>query len=410
MRILFLTYHFPTPSEPGAGRPWETARTLRELGHEPVVITAGTHYMTGEDVRKHRKLLSVEEIDGFRVIKTFAFAGYRRSIWRRLCNYLSFALLALVAGFRERKCDAVLMATDPIFIGPVGLLLSVLRRCRLILDERDLYPDTAIALGYLTSRPAIAMLEKWQNALRRRAVMIISATPGIRRILIEKGISSDKIFVFPNVRAFSANGVADAPEDWLRIAKAASIARWREQFVVLYIGKFGQANDLDTIMRAARRLNGLFPGIRFALIGDGEKLDDCRRFIDEQHMNNVDLLGPLSWEATRRCVETASAGIQCFVNNPFWRCALSTKIFDYMLASKPVVFAGEGDSADLIAAAHAGIVVDPENDAALAEAIIGLSQDPARCTMLGRQGRQYVESKFSRERQVETMRKALSAA
>ena len=71
--------------------------------------------MTGEDTRKHKRLLSVEKIDGFRVIKTFAVSDFRRSLGRRMMNYLCFAALALWAGLKERGIDSVLMATDPIF-------------------------------------------------------------------------------------------------------------------------------------------------------------------------------------------------------------------------------------------------------------------------------------------------------
>jgi len=252
MRILFLTYHFPTPQEPGAARPWETAQLLRALGHEVVVITAGTHYMTGEDTRKKRKgLWSLEAIDGFRVIKTFAPSRHRRSFRRRLLNYLTYAALAFLAGLRECRWDAILMATDPPFIMPFGFLLARLRRASLILDERDLYPDTAVALGYLRSTALIKILETWQNLFRREASRILAATPGIKRLLVQKGISSHKIVVFPNVPfSFHDNAPGDCD---LRKDRG-----WGNAFLVLYTGKFGQANELSTILKAARFLRRRF--------------------------------------------------------------------------------------------------------------------------------------------------------
>jgi glycosyltransferase involved in cell wall biosynthesis len=399
MKILFLTYHFPTPQEPGAGRPWETAQTLRKLGHEPIIITAGTHYMTGSDIRLNKKLLSYEEIGGFRVVKTFAGAGYRRSITRRVLNYLAFAVLALVAGLRERGIDAVLMATDPILIGPVGALLSAIGRRSLMLDERDLYPDTAVALGYMSPGLAVRMLDAWQNFLRRRAATILAATPGIKRILVAKGVSPEKVFVFPNVRSFS---VTAAPSS----NGIGAPASWDSKFVVLYIGKFGQANDMFTILRAAKLLAGQYRGIRFAFIGDGEKLSEYQSYVTNECLDNVQFLSALPWDATRKCLNAASIGIQAFVDNSFWRCALSTKIFDYMLAGKPIVFAGEGDTADVIDAASAGLVVNPEDHGALAEAVVKLYLDSAGRTRMGANGLRYIQTRFC----AETLEKIMAAA
>jgi glycosyltransferase involved in cell wall biosynthesis len=400
MKILFLTYHFPTPHEPGAGRPWETAQMLRKLGHEPVVITAGTHYMTGEDIRAHKTFLSTEEIDGFRVVKTFAVAGYRRSIVRRLMNYISFVFFALIAGLREHGCRAILMATDPIVLGPVGMMLSALTRRPLILDERDLYPETAVALGYISSPLVVRTLDAWQNFVRRRAATILAATPGIKRLLTAKGIDADRIFVFPNVRHFTAATKSGHGTPFVPMS-------WRGKFVVLYIGKFGQANDMFTILRAAKQLADSLPDIRFAFIGEGERRVEYEQFLAREGLNNVELIGAVPWDAARNYVDAAQLGVQSFCNNSFWRCALSTKIFDYMLAGKPVVFAGEGDTADLIEAARAGIVVKPEDHRGLADAVAALYKDPVSRAIMGRSGSRYVSAHFSADSALHTLGCAL---
>ncbi len=360
--------------------------------------------MTGWDTRQRKRLLSVEEIDGFRVIKTFAVSGFRRSLGRRLLNYLCFAVLALGGGLREGAFDAVLMATDPIFVGPAGFLLARYRSAALILDERDLYPESAVALGYLSSPWLIRVLQRGQNCLRARADLILAATPGIKRLLTEVRIPDAKVVVFPNVRGFSA----DLVDDDARVPLIQSPELWQGRFVALYVGKLGQANDVATILRAARRLQGKFREIWFAVIGEGERRAECERCITEWKLTNVMLLGALPWETTRCYLRAAAVGVQSFVREPFWHCALSTKIFDYMQAGKPVVFAGGGDTADLIRVSGGGIVVNAEDDAGLAQAIVQLYLDPLSAAAMGERGRKYVLSEFSKERMLATMRQALS--
>jgi len=160
LNILFLTHHLPTPEQAGAARPWETAQILKELGHRVTVITAGAHYMTGEDTRKEKKgLWSLEDIEGIRVIKTYAPTHHRRSITRRLLNYLAYAFISLIAGLRANKPDLVLTASTPMFAVPIGFFLSKFHGAYFVLDERDLYPDVAVSLGYLKSKLLIRFLE-----------------------------------------------------------------------------------------------------------------------------------------------------------------------------------------------------------------------------------------------------------
>jgi glycosyltransferase involved in cell wall biosynthesis len=404
LRILFLTYHFPSPEEPGTGRPWETAELLRALGHEPVVLTAGTHYMTGENIRRDpRGLWSEEQVNGFRVIKTYAPAGFRRSVSRRIINYLSYASASFTVGLQQGRMDLVLMATDPMFIMPVGFILSKLKGLPLMLDERDLYPDTAVALGYLRSQTTIRVLEAWHNRVRRSSRSVLAATPGIKRLLIEKGVEPSKIHFLPNIRSSSLTPDAYPLETVLR-----SRHNWRAKFVVLYTGNFGQANDLWTIIKAAQLLCDRFPNIHFVFIGAGEKKQEYVDSCTAAGLNNVQFLPVLPWRELRGYLATADLTVHAFPDQSFWRCSLATKIFDYLSAAKPIVFAGAGDTADLIGKASAGEVCKPGDVAAMAETIARLSQAPGLVREMGARGRRYLVTEFSRERLIQTMQQALS--
>ena len=367
-----------------------------------MVITAGTHYMTGEDIRRNRRRLwSVEPVHGFSVIKTYAPRGYRRSTTTRVLNYVSYAAIALIAGMRQGKVDAVLMATDPMFIVPVGIILSKLRRAVLLIDERDLFPDTAVALGYLTSPTLTRAIESWFGHVRRKSRSILAATPGIKRALVNQGIDAGKVFVLPNVRSTSF-GPMVFMEDAVRAKHG-----WDSKFLALYAGSMGQANDVWTILKAAQLLNGKCSDAHFVFIGDGEKKKDYLAYCSTTNLKNVSFLGALPWSETCGYLATANVTVSAAFNNPFWQCVLATKTLDSFLAGKAVVYAGSGDTADLIAAACAGRVVRSEDSAALAAALQSLAEQPETTRAMGAAARTYAASHFSRERLLETMRQAL---
>lgn len=406
MRILFLTYHFPTPDQSGAGRPWNTASLLRDLGHEAIIVTAGTHYLTGEDIRRNRRGLSSEEnVGGFHVVKTYSPPDYRRSVARRLVNYLAFAAGAVLAGLRQCDIDAVLVATDPIFIMPVAYLLSLIKRAPLILDERDVYPDTAIALGVLKSPTVICILDWWHNFMCRKAPAILAATPGIKRILLNKGVQGKKVFVLPNVRAISP--LADA----CRIRKEIRTrCDWESKFLVLYAGNFGQANDIMTILKAAISLSEPCPWIHFVFIGAGEKKAQYMTFCREEGLPNVDFLAAMPWLELRGYLAAADVTVHAFPDVTFWDCTLASKIFDYLWAAKPVLFCGRGDTADLLDISGAGEAIQPGEPEALSRSIARLSQMPSAAKEMGERGYQYVVEHFSTDRLLDTMCQALAAA
>jgi len=404
MRLLFLTYHFPTPEQSGAGRPWSTACLLRNLGHEPVVITAGTHYLTGEDIRSNRSGLSSDEnVGGFHVIKTWAPADYRRSVARRLLNYVAFAVGAVLAGLRQRKIDAVVVATDPIFILPAAYLLSLLKRAPLMLDERDVYPDTAVALGVLNSPAIIRVLDWGHKFMCRKAPSIVAATPGIKRILLNKNVEAAKIFVLPNVRSSSPLAEAGEIREEIR-----SRHGWGPRFVVLYAGNFGQANDISTILKAAELLRNS-SGIHFVFIGAGEKKAQYLDFCKAQGLNNVKFLAAMPWTELQGYLAAADLAVHAFPDIAFWDCTLPSKLFDYMWAAKPVLFSGCGDTADLIAASGAGEVTRPGDPIAFSCAVSRFSESPEATREMGAKGYRYMAEHFSAGQLAETMRVAIAA-
>jgi glycosyltransferase involved in cell wall biosynthesis len=79
--------------------------------------------------------------------------------------------------------------------------------------------------------------------------------------------------------------------------------------------------------------------------------------------------------------------------------AFPTKTLTYLAAARPVIMAMDGDAADVINEARAGLVVPPDDPRALARAIETLAsaslQD--RQTM-GANGRRYARDHFARDR------------
>jgi O-antigen biosynthesis protein WbqP len=75
---------------------------------------------------------------------------------------------------------------------------------------------------------------------------------------------------------------------------------------------------------------------------------------------------------------------------------IPVKVFDYLACGCPVIAAVRGDAAGVIEASGGGLVVEPENGAAIAQAVRRLRDDASLREQLARSGPPFVEREHSR--------------
>lgn len=364
--ILFFSYHLPRNEEPGAFRPWMEARLLKKIGFEVTVITSGVHYMTGEDIRRGKGWCTEEFDEGIRVLKTWAPTGFRRSILRRIVNYLCYACLAGQASLlKVGKVERVFTGTDPIVIMPMVYFVSRLKRAGLVLDERDLYPETAIALGVIRAGRLSNCFFRMQQFYRQKACGILAATPGIKERLTAYGFG-EKVQLLYNADVF----LNERPE----ISSAVESVKQQtgKKFLVGYAGGLGKANDIQTLIRAA---NNLARDVGIVIIGDGENLADYKEYCHTHKLDNVFFFGAKPRSVTLEFLNQMDIFIQPLLSHQHFSYTLTSKTFDYHWLGKPMIVTGQGDTVKLLAASGGGLSIPPEDDQALAEAINRLVQD-----------------------------------
>ncbi len=399
--VLFLTYHLPLENEPGAFRPWMEVRLLKSSGYDVTVVTSGVQYMTGEDIRPYKAWCTEEIIEGIRILRTWAPKYHRRSLFRRISNYFSYAILGgLAAILKVPKVDRIFAGTDPIFIMPIVYLISLIKHAPMVLDERDLYPETAIALGVMKPGIFANFFFKLQQFFRKQAIAILAATPGIKRRLIDYGISPQKIFLLYNADVFLNNSLPS----WERSLSLRKLMN--REILVGYVGGLGKANDVLTLLKAAMRLKN-FKQIGFIIVGSGEKREEYINFCKENNLDNVLFLSAVSRKEARNLIRQLDICIQPLPNNEHFFSTLTSKTFDYLALGKPMIFCGSGDTAELLQKSGGGVVVPPEDDKALAETIRMLAENDNLREKMGKSARQWYKKNINFETTFNIMKKVI---
>ena len=375
--VLVLSYHLPDDEDVGAFRPWMEVRLLRDLGWRDTVVTARTNYMTG------RALARRPADPDLRILRAPGLVDHRRSLLRRVLHYGLFAVGAFVlAGVATGSCSVVFVGTDPFPLVPLASGLARLKRARLVLDERDLYPETALALGVLRPGAVTRLLGALARRLRRRADHLLVATPGQRRRLRAEGVPEEKLTLLPNADVYLApDAPPSMPAGEVPLPPLPEgVRRW-----AVYAGGYGRANDVAFLLDAFAALADC-PEVGLLMIGAGEKAPLVARA--RACGANVHALGALPRRICRAVLARCALGLHAYVPVPFFAEALPSKVYDYLAQGCPVLFAGTGDTADLLARSGAGVSVPAGDRAAFVGALrLLLVDEPERLRPLAEAAR-----------------------
>jgi len=388
MKILFLIQHFSTGKVAGGSKPWSLAKSMADKGYDVTVVTSNVHYIEKEDEKRSK--YTYEEYEGVKIIKVNATGNFRKNFFTRIMNYVSFAFNAYKACMKINDIDVVLTSIQPIFTGPVGLHVSKKKKARFILEVRDIWPDTAIEIGALKS-PILIKMSSWLALkLYKGAEKIITLTPGIADLIIEKGINKNKVYCIPI--GFNLEEFEDEKIDKTLRKKY----NWEDKFIAMYTGSHATTDSLDVMVKTAEYLKDN-KNIKIVSIGDGDKRGELIKYCEERSLDNIEFIGIVPRTEIPSYLHAADITFICLKKGEHWKIFLQNKFFDYMGAKKPIVTVLKGTQQEMVEDANAGLAVEPEDYEAFAKTLIHLSNNKEECIELGQNGYEFVNKYFNRD-------------
>jgi len=283
----------------------------------------------------------------------------------------------------------VVTTSPQFFNGLAGYLVAIMHRAPWVLEIRDLWPESILALGAVKSPRIIAMLHAMARFAYRKADHIVVVTESFREALLALGIPAEKITVIKNGADLSIFKSMPRDQTFLR-----SIG-FQGRFVASYVGTHGLAHGLETILDAAHLLRD-DDKIGFLLVGDGA---DRRRLLakrDEMGLSNVVMLDLQSRDRMPAVWSATDASLIVLRDKPVFRTVIPSKMFETMAMKKPIILGVAGESQQMVETAGAGLWIPPEDARALADAVRKLSADPGLVSGLGEQGYRYVTQHHDR--------------
>ncbi len=296
---------------------------------------------------------------------------------------------AVIASLFLPKADIVLSTSPQFFNGLAGYFVSKLKRIPWVLEIRDLWPESIVAVGAIKNAAIIAMLEWVERFAYRHADRIVPVTDSFKTYMMSKGIEAEKIVVVKNGVDLAQYTPCEGA------SKLAEDLGVKGRFVVSYFGTHGMAHHLETIFHAANRLSSA-KHIVFLMVGDGAERQALVKMRDKMALGNVLMLDQQPKSRMRELWALSDISLVLLKKSDLFKTVIPSKIFESLAMAKPIILGVEGESADLLRAAQAGICIEPEHADALAACVLELSQNPEQGRQLGRNGRHYVREHFDR--------------
>ncbi|HEY0158862.1 MAG TPA: glycosyltransferase family 4 protein [Thermoanaerobaculia bacterium] len=391
MKLLMIHQAFVSLEEAGGTRHVEFASHLVATGHEVAIVGPSHSYRTAERARVSGN------VNGIQVIRAYTAPTMHKSFAWRLLSFGTFMLSSVLASLRSGKPDVILGTSPPIFQAVSAWLVAALWRRPFLLEIRDLWPEFAVDIGILKNKRLIKAAYALENFLYRRADRIIVNSPAYVTYLLSRGVPERKVELI-------SNGVDpkmfDGPARREEVRRQYGIG---DEFLVMYAGALGVANDIPTLLQAAKLLQER-KDIRFAIVGDGMKRADLEREAGELGLTNLRFYDSVPKTEMKDVLAAADACVAILKNIPMFRTTYPNKVFDYMAARRPVVLAIDGVIREVVEQGNCGVFAQPGDPQALAAAVRTLADDRERAAQLGLNGRDYVCRHFDRRQHAEQFR------
>lgn len=392
MRVLILTQYFYPEINAPSHRYKYLAGALVKAGHKVTVICETPNYPRGEIFRGYRnRLVGKEKIDGISVIRSWVWITKRRDSFSRILNYFSFFVSSIFASIVAGKMDVVVASSPPLPVIFSGLIISKVKRAKLVPDIRDIWPDSAIRVGMMERGNFYRFMEFLEKFVYRHSNKIMVNAEGIKKVLISnKQVPAEKIGVFTNgaeLDLFKPDvDTSGIDEEFGLVGK----------FVVEYAGLIGLAQDPETIISAAEKLKDN-KDIVFLLVGEGPLKKKCEEKTRQLGLDNVIFAGEQPRAKMPAFVARADLTLVTYKNDEFFKGVIPSKIFDYMAAAKPVLINLDGEGAKIIKEAGCGVIAKAGDATDLVKELTKFYEERSLLKM-GLSGRKFVQENYDRDK------------
>lgn len=416
MNILYLEHYAGSPDMGMEFRPYYLSREWIRQGHRVSIVAGDFSHLRKKNPRI-REDMTLKKIDGidYYWLRTGAYEGNgveRALTMLRFCGKLN--------KYRQRICElthpdvVISSSTYPIDSIAAQRIVRYADRTRSKWDRgdditedgfipkktihihevHDMWPSTLIELGGMSkTNPFVVMMQRGENYAYSHADAVVSLPGNAEKYMLKHGLQKGCFFHIPNgVVTEEWDDPEPLPEEHSKVFKQL---RDEGRFIVGYFGGHALSNCLGTLVEAARILDCDDKSkVHFVLVGDGvekKKLTESAK-----GLSNITFLPPVP----KRAVPSLTDCFDCIyigaMDSPLYRFGVCmNKMFDGMMAGKPIIFAINSPTTP-VEECGCGLIIRPEDTNDIITAVKRLMDMPqSERQKMGERGRRRILDRYT---------------
>ncbi len=401
MKILIVSQYFV----PENFKVNDLALAWQQAGHEVEVLTGLPNYPDGVFAKGYSHRGPFTEV--WREIKIS-----RVWVWPRgrgfvnlAANYLSFMLVGSCGIWKMKKFSpdiVFIWNTSPIFSAVPAVLFAKALGLPSAMWIQDLWPQTFY--GVLPSFPHILRrpLAWICRKIYQNVDFLWLQSQAYRASLFDQISGSDlgsgraeRLFYLPNWGDFTPSSQALAE-------RYTDRKKGSEEFVCLYAGNVGRAQNLEIFVYAAEKLKSN-PQIKFHILGDGSDKERLKSLVNKLNLQETVRFFPrVAAEDAALQMQSAQVGLLSLGNEIAFQLTVPSKLQAYMSNGLPVVASISGEGKRVIHESGCGLVAEADDLKGLIKNVLTLYQGPRdNLSQMSKNGYRYYQENFSRQRVLE---------
>jgi colanic acid biosynthesis glycosyl transferase WcaI len=290
--------------------------------------------------------------------------------------------------------DVLIAKTDPPLTSIVAMWVALRANARLVNWLQDIYPETAAELGVPFMRGIVgrSLGRLRDHSLRRAQANVVVGHHMAQRVR-SRAVPSDRVHVIPNWCDDERLCPVAHDENPLR-------QEWgvEHSFVVGYAGNLGRAHEFHTVLGAAECLRK-HPQIVFLFIGGGHLFDQLAQAVRERGLHRMFRF--LAYQPDERLKNALNAAdVHLISLKPELEgLIVPSKFYGIAAGGRAMISitASDGEIARLVRQHACGLVIEPGDGQALADALMLFCDDPRRAAEMGKRARAMLDVRFARK-------------